>query len=47
MMMKKRMARLLLAAAGLVCLGAGLAQGGYQTTLVKAVRICMECIGIG
>ena len=31
----------------LLCLGVGLAQGGYQTTLAKAVRICMECIGIG
>lgn len=46
-MMKKRMIQLLLAAAGLLALGAGLAQGGYQTTMAKAVRICMECIGIG
>jgi len=23
------------------------AQGGYQDTLGKAVRICLECIGIG
>lgn len=45
--MKKRIVQLLLAAAGLLCLGVGLAQGGYQTTLAKAVRICMECIGIG
>ena len=46
-MMKKRIVQLLLAAAGLLCLVVGLAQGGYQTTLAKAVRICMECIGIG
>lgn len=46
-MIKKRIVQLLLAAAGLLCLGVGLAQGGYQTTLAKAVRICMECIGIG
>ena len=46
-MIKKRIVQLLLAATGLLCLGVGLAQGGYQTTLGKAVRICMECIGIG
>lgn len=46
-MIKKRMIQLLLAAAGLLSLGVGLAQGGYQITLAKAVRICMECIGIG
>ena len=40
-MTRKKTAQLLLALAGLT------AQGGYQTTMAKAVRICMECIGIG
>ena len=44
---KKRAAQLLLALAGLSALALGIAQGGYQTTMAKAVRICMECIGIG
>ena len=46
-MKKKRAAQLLLAACGLASLVLGVAQGGYQTTMAKAVRICMECIGIG
>ncbi|MFQ9640159.1 MAG: CD1871A family CXXC motif-containing protein, partial [Eisenbergiella sp.] len=25
----------------------GLYQGGYQDTLHKAIRVCLECIGIG
>ena len=44
---KKKTAQLLLALAGLTALALGLAQGGYQTTMAKAARICMECIGIG
>ena len=46
-MKKKRAAQLLLAACGLAFLVLGVALGGYQTTMAKAVRICMECIGIG
>ena len=45
-MTRKKTAQLL-ALAGLTALALGLAQGGYQTTMAKAVRICMECIGIG
>lgn len=44
---KKTAARLALALLGLAALAAGLAQGGYQDTLGKAVRLCMECVGIG
>ena len=44
---KKQTAQLLLALAGLTALALGLAQGRYQTTMAKAGRICMECIGIG
>ena len=43
----KKLSSLLLALAGLTALAVGLAQGGYQTPMAKAVRICMECIGIG
>lgn len=40
-------ARLLIAGAGVLSLALGIAQGGYQDTLAKAVRICLECVGIG
>ncbi len=46
-MTRKKNAQLLLALAGLAALALGHAQGGYQTPMAKAVRICMECIGIG
>ncbi len=46
-MTKMRAIRIALAGAGLSALTAGILQGGYQDTLMKAVRICMECIGIG
>lgn len=46
-MRRKRTVQLLLGACGAALVVLGLAQGGYQTTLAKAVRICMECIGIG
>ena len=32
---------------GVVFLCAGLYQGGFQDTLHKAIRVCLECIGIG
>lgn len=32
---------------GVVFLCAGLAQGGYRDAFHKAVRVCLECIGIG
>ncbi len=38
-------AGLLLLAAGLITLG--VRSGEAQTVLVKATRICMECIGLG
>jgi len=33
--------------AGLVLLGTGLVRGEARAVLAKAVRICLECIGIG
>lgn len=35
----------LLTGAGFLC--AGIARGEMQTVLSKAVKICLECIGIG
>ena len=32
---------------GVVFLCIGAAQGGYQDACRKAVRVCLECIGIG
>jgi len=33
--------------AGLVMLAAGFARGEADQVLAKAIRICLECIGIG
>lgn len=38
---------LILLAAGIIFLVLGISQGGYQDTFRKAVRVCLECIGIG
>lgn len=46
-MIKKKMIRVLLAGIGTLALIIGIWQGDYQDTLQKAVRICLECIGIG
>lgn len=35
------------AALGLVMMGYGIWRGEMETVLTKAVRICLECIGIG
>lgn len=46
-MTKIRAIRLAVAGTGLLALGVGILQGGYRDTMMKAVRICLECIGIG
>ena len=46
-MTKKQTIRIVLGGAGLLALMVGILQGGYRDTLMKAVHICMECIGIG
>ena len=40
-------ARLFTIGAGAALLLLGILQGGYRDTLAKAVRICLECVGIG
>ncbi len=40
-------ARLLTLGAGALLLLLGVLQGGYRDTLIKAVQICLECVGIG
>ena len=39
--------RLLLAAAAVAFLLLGLAQGDYRSVMEKAVRLCLECVGLG
>lgn len=36
-----------LIALGIVFVVAGILNGGFNDTLNKAIRICLECIGIG
>lgn len=45
--MKKNAPAILLAALGLVLVGIGISQGQPAQVMIKAVRICMECVGLG
>jgi len=45
--MKVRTAALLLLSTGAVFLVAGILRGEVQVVFIKAVHICLECIGIG
>jgi len=45
--MKRRIAQISIGVLGTAALLLGLLQGGYRDTLQKAIRICLECIGIG
>ena len=38
---------LVLATAGILMMGYGIFRGEMAIVLIKAVNICMECIGIG
>lgn len=45
--MKRTLASRLVLGAGFLCLAVGILQGGYRDTLIKAIQVCLECIGIG
>ncbi len=45
--MKKNQVSMLLLLLGCVCLGAGWLRGENGVILAKAIRICLECVGIG
>lgn len=46
-MKRSRAAGLILLLTGAALAAVGLAQGQYASVLAKAVRICLECVGIG
>ena len=46
-MSKQKIIRTAVSGVGILLLLGGIFQGGYSDTLQKAVKICMECIGIG
>ena len=45
--MKRNLAFALTLAAGLVLTALGIAQGQPGLVMAKAIRVCMECVGIG
>ena len=44
---KKKIIRFGILGAAILFLAAGAATGGFTDVMSKAVRICLECIGIG
>ncbi|MBS5520709.1 MAG: hypothetical protein KHX56_00400 [Clostridiales bacterium] len=46
-MSKKIVLRIILFLTAAAFLTAGIVQGDFHTTWTKAIRICLECIGIG
>lgn len=45
--MRKNFPALLTLMAALVLIGIGISQGQHTQVLSKAIRVCMECVGIG
>ena len=45
--MRKNFPAWLTLIAAAVLIGIGLAQGQHTQVLSKAIRVCMECVGIG
>lgn len=45
--MKKESLRYVLPVLALALMGIGIAMGQHGQVLAKAIRICMECVGIG
>ncbi len=46
-MKKVNVLRLIVGIVGLTFIILGATQGEYHDTLMKAIRVCLECIGIG
>ena len=46
-MRNKNIIRICLCVAGIALITAGLMQGDFTSTWNKAIRVCLECIGIG
>lgn len=46
-MSKRNILRIVLCVIAAAFLTAGILQGDFRTTWTKAIRICLECIGIG
>ena len=44
---KKAAAQIVLLAAAIVMLGYGAMRGEAATVLSKAIKLCLECVGIG
>ena len=42
-----RLLRTALLAAGVLCVGIGVFRGEAEEVMIKAVNLCLECIGIG
>ncbi len=43
----KRLLSLLLLCAGFLMIALGVIRGEHETVLAKAIKICLECMGIG
>lgn len=44
---KKALSQVVLLASGVVMLGFGAMRGEVETVLSKAIKLCLECVGIG
>ena len=45
--MRKRIIRTVIAVVAVLLMGIGLMNGDYNDVKNKAIKICLECIGIG
>lgn len=43
----RRRAWLIIALAGVLCICLGIARGEVSVVFMKAINICLECIGVG
>lgn len=47
MVQRKRLLQSVLLAAAVLMIGFGVSRGEADTVFSKAIRLCMECVGIG